>query len=374
MAFQEKTFEEVNAMNEEELLKYEDDLAAHEAGVEPDSSSDPDPEPSDKGGDPEPDPAVAAPPEGDPAGEGDEGTPPAKAGDEDGGDPAPAEPPTPKPAPEPAAAEAGDDVQEHITPPSKWAQQRREKAELKREAEELRSKAEKADQLENELQELRGKFEWIETAMKTKGVEIPKDPLDMVSEDKIADIREEHGDDMADLIVAFKAQFDRLSPKAPTPPAADPPAAEPTQPPAAPAAETPPAEPAGVNPAVLEAIDNNDSLSWWREKSPVLWKRAVEMDESLSKDPEYLALSFDDRYAKVVEEVKKAVQKPASIPKPDRDSPPANLSGSGGVVPAPTENEALRKLEAMSDPDAQMKYYESLPESLRDEVDKALNI
>lgn len=344
----DKTVEEIEKMSQEELLELEDQL---EAGESPEADSDSTPEPPDEV-------AESKEPEADEGSDDDQ--PAAAGGEDDGADPKPKEK-------EPEPSSDDDDLKKHVSPPSQWAKHRHEQKALKAEAEALRAKADKADTLEQELTQLRGEMDWLKQAVAGRGVDIPAKPSDVITDERIANIREEHGDDMADIVAALRAQanmnHETAAPAAP----------KEEEPPAAPAAPTPPAQ-QGPDPAIVAAIEANDELTWWREQSPKLWQRAVDKDDKLREDPVYLALSYEDRFKRVVDEVKKDVLQAGSTAKKDEDSPPTSLSGSGGVAPAPIENDALAKMEAIQDPEKQLQFYNSLPEDVRDQIDQALNI
>jgi len=53
---------------------------------------------------------------------------------------------------------------------------------------------------------------------------------------------------------------------------------------------------------------------------------------------------------------------------------PSSLSGAPGVPSQSTGTNALDRMLAIDDSKAQMKFYNSLPEKQRDEIDRALNI
>ena len=144
--------------------------------------------------------------------------------------------------------------------------------------------------------------------------------------------------------------------------------------PAAPAAQ--PATETQVDPLLLKAIDENDELSYWQENSKPLWSKAIAMDSALLADPEYAKLSYSERFVKVVESVKAEVTKGATPGKLDTkvDDPPESLSGSGGIAPIPDNNDALTRVLAAPNPEAQLKIYNALPQDDKDKVDMALNI
>ena len=274
-----------------------------------------------------------------------------------------------------------DELVKHVSPPSKWAEDRRAKRELSTRLDEAETKAARADVLEEELTTIKAELDWMKTAIQAKGVTLPETPLEVFSEDRITEIRDEFGDELADMFQGTAAilqkQVDAKAPakvdsdtKAEPAPAA---AAAATPAPAAPVAQ--PATETQVDPLLLKAIDENDELSYWQENSQPLWDKAIAMDSALLADPGYANLSYTERFAKVVESVKADVTKGAvTTPSADPNKPPESLSDSGGVAPTPNTNDALEKILATDDPEAQMKIYSGLSQSQKDEVDKALNI
>lgn len=54
---------------------------------------------------------------------------------------------------------------------------------------------------------------------------------------------------------------------------------------------------------VADAVDRNPTLSYWRDKQPEMWERAVAVDKALRSDPRISEMSFDDRFARVVKAV-----------------------------------------------------------------------
>jgi hypothetical protein len=267
---------------------------------------------------------------------------------------APKEVETPKEPP--AETPPEEDLTKHIAPPSKWAAERHAKRELQRQLEETKAKAEKAEVLENEVGQLKTELEQIKAAIQDKGI-ISKsfDPAAVFTDEKIEEIRNEFGDELADML---KATSEIL--KASTKPEV----VTVTQPEANPT----------VDPDLLKAIDNNDELSYWRENSPALWARAVAKDDELLAVPEYAQLSYPERFAKVVELVKNEVMEGAKRPDETTAEMPPSLSGAPGVPSQSTGTNALDRMLAIDDSKAQMKFYNSLPEKQRDEIDRALNI
>lgn len=334
----------VNLMSVDEMQKLEDQLVAEEAGVTPAVA---------------PVPAEPVAPK--------EGDMPAKV------ELVPAVPSVEQP-PAPAAVQPpAEDLTKHISPPSKWAAERHEKRQLQRDLEETKAKAEKAEVLEGELGKLRADFDFLKTAIEQGGIKLPNNPAnpaEAFTPEKIEAIRNEFGDDMADMMVAASAILKTQAiPPAPAPRTQAPPT------PATPAATPPPAQ--QVDPSLLKAIDDNDELSYWQEHSPALWQRAVAKDAELLNDKSYASLSYQGRFAKVVESVKNDVVTGATGKPPagqqGEDLPPTSLTGAPGVG-SQTNNSALSQFESIADPVKQMAFYNGLPVAKRDEIDKALGI
>jgi hypothetical protein len=277
-----------------------------------------------------------------------------------------------------AAPTADDDIAKHVSPPSKWAEERRAKRELSTRVEEAETKAAKTDVLQKELDDLKGELDWMKTAIQSKGVTLPETPLEVFNPEKITEIRDEYGDEIADMFQATAAILAKQAVGAVSSPApaADPAPADPPAPAAAsPAPAAAPAEPT-ADPALLKAIDDNDELSYWQENSAPLWAKAIAKDNEMLKDPAYASLPYAERFAKVVETVKTDVTNSADVNlnASDPNKPPESLSDSGGIAPTPIANDALEKILAADDPNVQMKLYNALPQNQKDEVDKALNI
>ena len=324
----------LSTMGMEELQKLEDAVAADEAGAAaPEVPAAPQ------------QPAVAS-----------ETVPPVPAAS---ATPAAAVPPAePSAAPAPAPAE---DLAKHIAPPSKWAAERHEKRQLRMQLEETAAKAQKADQLEGDLNTLKAEMDQLRQTLQDKGVvSLPKDPTANLTPEKIEAIRDEFGDELADMFTATVAVLkQQAAPSTATAPAAPAPAQAPAE---------------GVDPELLKAIDANDELSYWQENSPALWSRAVAKDSQLLADPAYAQLPYADRFAKVVEAVKTDVTTATTGAPTQMAGIPASLTGAAGVAPPAAGNTALDQMQAIADPAKQMAFYNAQPQKVRDQVDIALNI
>ena len=335
----------INKMSLEQMRELEDQLVAEEAGA-----------------------AVAqTPTPQEPAAPQASTTPPAEPGTTPAEQAAPA---AAAPGEQPVAAAPAakdEDLTKHIAPPSKWAAECHAKKELQRQLEETQAKAAKADVLESTVNQLKDELTAIKTAIQDKGIKLPgsvKDPAAAFTPEKMEEIRTEFGDELADMIEILKAQA--IKPAAP---------ATTGQPETAvkPPAQTRTEE---VDPELLKAIEANDELSYWQENSPALWSRAVAKDGEMLTDPAYAKLPYADRFAKVVESVKNDIMQGATKPGAQAgNAPPApSLSGAGGVPIPSNGNDPLSQMEAITDPAKQMAFYNSQPQKVRDEIDKALGI
>lgn len=258
-----------------------------------------------------------------------------------------------KPEFKPVAEE--DDVVKHISPPSKWAAQRQ----ALRESKAAIAEAERAKQ---EVETLRQELEWLKSQAMSKGVDTAIKPEQVLSPERISAVREEYGDELADM---FQAVRNLQGVKTP---------AESSEQPKQPS-NTTESRTANTD-AMNAAIADNDELSYWQEHSGKLWDRAVEVNEMYLRDPEYVKLSFPDRFHYVVERVKKEVLEEAKTTaptaQPDPSVPPESLSGAGS---APTvENKEIVDKILSASPEEQTKMYHNLSEAERDKLDEALGI
>lgn len=266
--------------------------------------------------------------------------------------------------------EGDEDLLKHVSPPSKWAQQRHHARDLETKLNEATTKLDGYDELQQSHQDLIKQVEWLKTAIKGQDADIPTSPDQAYSDEKIASVRKEYGDEMGDMLEAAKAALFSNEQK----PAVKDDGEEGITP--APAAKPQPDEQPVADPKLLEAIDDNNELSWWREKSPPLWDKAIAVDKELLKDPAYVALPYKERFAQVVERVTTEVKAGAEQEKPlkpeDGGAPIVTLSGQGSA-PTLLDQGALDKI-LNADPAVQVTMYESLPENQRDQVDVALGI
>jgi hypothetical protein len=331
----------IDDLSQEELMKLEDDLVAAETDGEADDTANHEPEakPQESEGDNQ-----------EPAGEVKPEQQTSQAATED----------------EPGEKEntADDDLTKHVSPPSKWAEQRHAARQMREQLEAAEAKAARTDQLQEEFNALKEEIEALKASVQGGGSDgIPENPLDVFDDEKIEEIREDFGDEIANMFKATAAMLQKEQ--------------DGKQQQAAPSADDNPGQnDPDVDPDLLSAIEDNNELSYWQEKSPQLWERAVKMDEELLKDPDYEKLSFSKRIAKVVERVKADVmataQKPGKTDSGNSDIP-ESMPGSAGVVPPATTNNDLDRILA-ADPEKQAEIYQGLSPAARDEVDKALNI
>ncbi|RLB91960.1 MAG: hypothetical protein DRH10_00590 [Deltaproteobacteria bacterium] len=255
-----------------------------------------------------------------------------------------------------------DEVIRHVSPPKKWAAKRVKQRELKKSLEEANQRASKADDLQAEVTTLKDELASIKEIMASKGMDFPKDDDgNPFSDEKIEEIRDEYGDDLADMMAAAAEIVSSAGKQQQVDTNAD------------------KGEQEALDPDFMTAIDDNDELTYWKENSPVLWERAVKADdEFLDADPEYQKLSYAERFKKVVESVKNDVLQNNNAKVRDSgdggNDIPLSLSGSGGGLHNTETNSAVERVLAVNDPDKQIELYNSLPEQDRDAVDIALGI
>jgi len=251
--------------------------------------------------------------------------------------------PKPEPTPQP-------DITEHISPPSKWAAQRQALRESK-------VALAKAETMQTTNDSLTAEVEWLKSQLTSKGADAALSPADLLSPEKIAAVREEHGDELADMFQAVRA-IQGVKVKAPDP---IPPNAESAKP---------------LDTSMDDAIADNDELAYWQHNSPELWDRAVAMNDAYLKDPSYAKLSYEERFYHVVKQVKTDVVEEAKSKAPSTPessgTPPDSLSGAGSSPTATEKSSVDKVLEAT--PEEQTKLYNSLSEAERDKVDVALGI
>lgn len=272
-----------------------------------------------------------------------------------------------------------EEEKKHVSPPSKWAEQRRQNKELLQRAEEAEKLAAEAAATSKELEDLKADFAWMKTAITAKGVELPASPMETFSPEKIEEVRTEFGDELADMFSAtatlLQKSVDNGTAKVVEDPAKKTKVEE-TVEPVKTSAQTDDEQ------EMWAAVQGNDDMSYWLERandkenpSPLLWERAKAKDTELSLQPEFAKLTYPERFAKVVEAVKADVMSGATPPvKEAKDTGPGTDMGQGGVVSSTTPNTAYDKVMAQSDPDMQMKVYEALSQDDKDLVDKQLNI
>jgi hypothetical protein len=305
----------------------------------------------------------------------------AKGEGDDAGDDPPLPPAGDQPAagdPEPQKTEA--EIREHISPPSKWAKMRHEKNELQERLTAAEAKAAEADHLKASMEQLQSEMTWMKSALAGRDVKVPTDPTTALSDERLTEIQDEFGTEMAD---SFRAVRALLGSKA-QPPAPAEPGAQPT-------GEAPPApaqgdQPAGDQPedpeikAIQEAMQKNDHLMYWSEEKPELLQRAIIVDAAWLKHPQYLTLPYEKRFEMVVkqvqdEEVAKQGALAATKQGGDADQDvPASLSGSGGEAPTQGGMTPADRVLAAPTPEKQEEIYQTLTESERDQVDMELGI
>lgn len=274
-----------------------------------------------------------------------------------------------------------EDVVKHVSPPSKWAAERARKRELQSELEIAKEEtAVKTTEMETELTKLKGELKAIKDSLKVEGITF-KDEVDAnaFSEEKLAEIRDEFGDELADMMEAASKVIKQreAGPSTPTPAQAETDSGQ--------GKTTPQGDPVD-DPAFNKALEGNESLAWWRslynpdnpnDPKNSLWDKAVAQDKVFLDDPEYTKLSYEDRFKKVVKVVSEEVETNAKTGKDgggDTYSLPPSLSGGNGLARNDGSMEPVDKVLAADTPEKQMEIYKNLSEADRDKVDIALDI
>lgn len=241
-----------------------------------------------------------------------------------------------------------EDLTKHVSPPGKWVAKRQA-------AKDTKQAIAYAESVAAENSELKQRLEWIETQLASKGGDADLKPTDVLSPEKIAAVRLEFGDEVADMFQAVKTLHGAN--------AVD---------------DSSNGKGVSVNAELEEAISDNDELSYWQQHSPGLWDRATSANDEFIRDPEYLKLTFAERMYKVVEKVKADVVAEAKTTVPgeqkvDKTLPPDSLSGDLGASPTITEKSDVDRILEAS-PDEQVKMYNNASESVRERVDIKLGI
>ncbi len=256
-----------------------------------------------------------------------------------------------------------EEITKHISPPSKWAAQRQALRESK-------TLLEENERINEELEELKLRASWVESQAQAKGVDTTKTPADILSPEKIANVREEYGDELADMFQAVRGlngQGINNIPKQAVPEDQN----------QHPAQQPIPQYSVDETAEMQRAISDNDDLSYWQQHSKALWDKAVETNEQFLKDPGYVALSFNERFQYVVNKVQSDALELAKTTTPgkqkeDSGLPPESLSGKGSA-PTITDNNSIDRILDASPAD-QAKIYAGLSEAERDKVDMELGI
>lgn len=242
-----------------------------------------------------------------------------------------------------------DDIHKDVSPPEKWIQQRvkaRERAESEHHKDLERSKQ---SGLQKELDDAKQILE----LMKAKGIDIPSSPQDMLSEENIKDVREEHGDTVADMFLALRAIIPKPEEKKED--------------------DAQPVDEGKAGEDRVAVLFQNDHLSYWFEEKPEFFdKYAVAADAELLKDPDFNKKTYAEQADAIVKKAKdlalsekKPVVDPVKTAKKGGAEPPNNLGGLDGA--APTNNnkgpaEKMIELAEAGRDDEAMKIYETLPD------------
>ena len=240
-----------------------------------------------------------------------------------------------------------EDLTKHVSPPSKWVAKRQA-------AKDTKQVIAYAEGVEAENSELKQRLEWIETRLASKGGDADLKPTDVLSPEKIANVRAEFGDEVADMFQAVRSLQGVTTVE------------DGSQ------AEVP------VNAELDEAISDNDELAYWQQNSEGLWDKATSVNDKFLSDPEYQKLSFAERMYKVVEQVKADVVAEAKTTVPDKQgadktTPPDSLSGDLGTSPTITEKSIVDRVLA-ADTDEAEKIYKGASEAEKEKIDIALGI
>lgn len=325
------------------------------------------------------------PPADPPKPDADPADPPLPAEAKGEGDDAGDDPPLPpiedqQPAagdPEPPKTDA--EIRQHTSPPSKWAKMRHKQTALQADLSEATAKAEKADHLEEELTKLRQDMAWMKSAMAGRDVKLPEDPTKALSDERLSEIQDEFGAEMADSFRAVRALLgDKAQQPAPEQKAGEQPAAQGTDQPAQVQPGDQPEDPEVA--AIRTAMESNDHLMFWAEEKPELLQRAVDVDAAWLKHPSYLNLPYDKRFNLVVKQVQdEEVAKHGALAEQKKEGDvnedvPASLSGSGGSAPPQGSMTPTDRVLAAPTPEKQEEIYQTLTEPERDQVDLDLGI
>lgn len=238
------------------------------------------------------------------------------------------------------------ELDKHVSPPSKWIASRHKE---KQAAISKRFKAENTD-LQSEIDMLQKRLDLVAAT----GVKVPDTPLDLLSEEKLKDVRDEHGDVVADMFLAIKASI--------------PDAVKPAVKPKAPAVQTDP----DVGDERIVEIMQDEHLAYWSEERPDLWEKAIVAEADLAIDPKFMSLTYPEQAEVIVNKVKESVLAEKKPPKTDKEKkdaalePPSSLSGVSGVAPASTDNKSLADrmigLAESGEVEKAMELYDALPD------------
>lgn len=252
---------------------------------------------------------------------------------------------------EPATKDDGEQEDGHldVSPPEKWIRQRHKAKERAQAEEAKRAASEEADTLKAQLAEAKRTID----LMKSKGLDVPNSPLDMLSDANISNVREEHGDAVADMFLGLRAMI-------------------PVQGDSAKQEKQPEQGSGQEGEDRVTALFQNDHIAYWYQEQPELFnKYAVEADKILSGDQAFLNKTYPEQAEAIVEKTKELIlagKKPKEPVKPvkkGKSAPPSNLGGATGTAPA-TDNKGpadrmIELAEAGRDDEA-MKLYEKLPD------------
>jgi hypothetical protein len=122
---------------------------------------------------------------------------------------------------------------------------------------------------------------------------------------------------------------------------------------------------------VQEAIDNNSTLSYWQAQDPEMFAEAVKLDNQLKANPRNRALSFDERFQKVVTGME-AIYGPTELPEEYRqqaakEATPAAVSNTKQATNvAAAANKAIAEAQTSS----RVKTLSEIPGGVPPETDE----
>lgn len=247
---------------------------------------------------------------------------------------------------EPEKGESQAAEHKDVSPPEKWIS-RRHKARQAKLDDELTAKN---SDLQSQVDALQQQVD----LMKARGIDVPDSPLDILSDERIKEVREEHGDSVADMFQAVKAAVSvgKQKSKVKGAVAAD-------------------SDGAAELDERTQALLQDDHIAYWLQEKPDLYDKAVDAERELALDKDFFRKPYPEQAKAIVEKVKETVlseKKPKNPIKPDKKGetePPKTLAGASGAAPATdTKGPADRIIDLLDSGsrDEAIKLYDSLPD------------